>query len=238
MSMPYILVADDEPDFVWAIQRSLKGAGYEVLTAHDGLDALAVARRHHPSLVVLDIDMPVLNGLEVCRRMRQDAIMSTIPILFLTVSSTFRDRVLGLDQGADDYMTKPFDLMEFQARIRALLRRQQSLPNPNQAGADQPSILEGGDITLDLSTQMVQVRGKGLKMTPIEYDLLYFLMAHPQEVFTSRQLLQMVWNVPVEIANPGLARWHIKNLRNKIEINPELPNHIVTVSHQGYMFKQ
>ena len=130
MSKTYILVADDEPDLVWAIQRCLKGAGYEVLTAHDGLEALAVARRHPPALVVLDINMPVLDGLEVCQRMRRDTNLASIPILFLTVSSTISDRVLGLDQGADDYMTKPFDLLEFKARIRALLRRGQSPPPP------------------------------------------------------------------------------------------------------------
>jgi len=237
MSRPYILVVDDEPDLVWAIQRCLKCAGYEVLTAHDGLEALAVARRHHPALVILDINMPVLNGLEACLRMRSDPILAPIPILFLTVSRTISDRVLGLDQGADDYMTKPFDLLEFLAHIRALLRRDQSLSNPNQGDSGQSSKLITGEITLDLHTHMVHVREKGSELTPTEFDLLYFLMAHPQEVFTSRQLLQMVWNYPDEIANPGLVRWHIKNLRNKIELDPERPNYIVTVVRQGYMFK-
>ena len=238
MLKTYILVVDDELDMVWAIQRHLQSAGYEVLTAHDGLEALAVARRHHPALVVLDIDMPVLNGLEVCLRMRSDPILATIPILFLTVSSTFSDRVLGLDQGADDYMTKPFDLLEFKARIRALLRRDRSFSNPNQGDTGQSSTLITGEITLDLHTHMVHVRGKGSELTPTEFDLLYFLMAHSQEVFTSLQLLQMVWNYPVEIANPGLVRWHIKNLRNKIETDPKWPNYILTVAHQGYMFKK
>ena len=236
MSKTYILVADDEPDLVWAIQRCLKGAGYEVLTAQDGLEALAVARRHPPALVVLDIDMPFLDGLEVCRRMRRDTNLASIPILFLTVSSTISDRVLGLDQGADDYMTKPFDLLEFKARIRALLRRRQS-PPPG-GGLWPSSALIASEITLDQHTHMVHVRGKESVLTPTEFDLLYFLMAQPQEVFTSRQLLQTVWNYPDEIANPGLVRWHIKNLRNKIEIDPERPNTIVTVAHQGYMFKQ
>jgi DNA-binding response OmpR family regulator len=238
MSKTNILVADDEPDLVWAIQRCLKRAGYEVLTAHDGLEALAVARRHHPALLVLDIDMPILDGLEVCLRMRRDSILASIPILFLTVSSTISDRVLGLDQGADDYMIKPFDLLELQARIRALLRRGQSLSNPNLGDSGQSTTLIAGEITLDLHTHMVHVREKGSGLTPTEFDLLYFLMDHPQEVFTSQQLLQMVWNYPVEIANSGLVRWHIKNLRNKIEIDLKRPNYIVTVAHQGYMFKQ
>lgn len=237
MSKPCILVVDDEPDLVWAIQRCLKRAGYEVLTAHDGLEALAVARRHHPALVILDINMPVLNGLEACLQMRKDPILASIPILFLTVYRTISDRVQGLDQGADDYITKPFDLLEFEARIRALLRRDQSLSNPNQGDSSQSSKLIAGEITLDLHTHMVDVREKRLEVTPTEFDVLYFLMIHPQEVFTSRQLLTMIWNYPDEIANPGLVRWHIKNLRNKIEIDPEQPSYIVTVAHQGYMFK-
>jgi len=247
MSKPFILVVDDEPDMVWAIQRCLKRAGYEVLTAQDGLEALAVARRHHPALVILDINMPVLDGLEVCLQMRKDPILASIPILFLTVNRTISDRVEGLDQGADDYMIKPFDLQEFQARIRVLLRRPvrepglprgDSPPNPNQGDCSQSSTLMVGEITLDLHTRMVHAREKGSELTPTEFDLLYFLMSHPQEVYTSRQLLQTVWNYPDEIANPGLVRWHIKNLRNKIEIDPEQPNYIVTVAHQGYMLKQ
>ena len=237
MLKTYILVVDDEPDLVWAIQRHLQNAGYEVFTAHDGMDALAVARRHRPALVVLDINMPVLDGLEVCQRMREDPILASILILFLTVSSTISHRVLGLDRGADDYMTKPFDLLELNARIRALLRRDRSLSNPNQGDSVQSSTLTVGEITLDLHTSKVQVKEKESELTPIEFDLLYFLMAHPQEVFTSRQLLQMVWNYPDEISNSGLVRWHVKNLRNKIEVDPEQPNYIVTVARQGYMLK-
>jgi len=160
MSNPYILVADDESDLVWAIQRCLQDAGYGVLTAHDGLDALTTARQHHPALVVLDIDMPVLDGLEVCLRMRRDPLLAAIPILFLTVSSTIADRVEGLDQGADDYMTKPFDLLEFLAHIRALLRRGESHSDPNQGESGQTSTLIAGEITLDLHTRMVSCKGK------------------------------------------------------------------------------
>ena len=237
MSKPYILVVDDEPDLVWVIQCCLKRAGYEVLTARDGLEALAVARRHHPALVILDINMPVLDGRAVCLQMRKDPILASIPILFLTVQRTISDRVKGLDQGADDFMTKPFDLEEFQARIRALLRRGNSPPPPG-GGGSQSSSLMVSEVTLDLKTRMVHARGKESELTPTEFDLLYFLMTNLREVFTSRQLLQAVWNYPDEIANPGLVRWHIKNLRNKIEIDPERPNYIVTVAHQGYMFKQ
>ena len=238
MTKPYILVVDDEPDLVWAVQRSLNQAGYKVLTAHDGLEALNVARRHHPALIILDITMPVLDGLTACQQMRQDPILADIPILFLTIHKKITERVQGLDKGADDYIIKPFDLQEFQARIRALLRRNQSPSNPIQEDFDPFSTLTTGEITLGLHTYMVDIRGKRLKLTPCEFNLLYFLMTHPQEVFTSRQILQMVWNYPDEIANSGLVRWHIKNLRNKIEIDPGWPNYIVTVAHQGYMFNK
>ncbi|MDO9066197.1 MAG: response regulator transcription factor [Chloroflexota bacterium] len=231
-------MTDDEPDLVWAVQQHLKRAGYEVLTAHDGLEALAVARRHHPALVILDINMPVLNGLETCQRMRADPILASIPILFLTVDRENSDKVQGLDHGADDYITKPFDLPEFQARIRALLRRHQSPSNLDQLDSSHSSTLRLGEISLDLLTHLVQVGEKRTELTPTEFDLLYFLMTHPQEVFTSRQLLQMVWNYPDEIANPGLVRWHFKNLRIKIEIDPAKPTYIITVAHQGYMLNK
>jgi len=224
MRKPCILVTDDEPDLVWAVQQHLNRAGYEVLTAHDGLEALAVARRHHPKLVILDIHMPILGGLETCLQMRADPILASIPILFLTVDREISAKVQGLDHGANDYITKPFDLQEFQARIRALLRYDPSPFNPDPLDSSQSCMLRVGGITLDLSTHLVQVGEERTELTPIEFDLLYFMMTHPQEVFTSRQLLQMVWNYPDEIADPGLVRWHIKNLRSKIETDPMQPS--------------
>ncbi len=236
MTDKYILVVDDEPDLVWVIQHSLNRAGYDVLSAHDGLEALAIARRHHPALVILDINMPILNGLDVCLQMRNDSNLASIPILFLTVSGAISERVNGLDQGADDYMTKPFDLLELHAHIRALLRREERSFTPEKTAQIEPSIIKDGEITLDIHTHLVMIREREFELTPIEFDLLYFLLAHPQEVFTSRQLLQIVWNYPDDIANTGLVRWHIKNLRDKIEIDPLHPVIIVTISHQGYMF--
>ncbi len=231
-----VLVVDDEVDMVWALQRCLHKAGYEVLTAHNGLDALEIARTHRPALVVLDINMPVLDGLGVCERMRADINLLSIPILFLTIKQAIVDRVFGLDHGADDYMTKPFDLSEFLAHIRALLRRgQPALSN----STDEPALadsINSGEISLFTQTHLARVAGKEIELTPIEFDLLYFLMGHPQENFSSKQLLETVWNYPDEFANTGLVRWHIKNLRCKIESDPDQPTHIVTVGRQGYRF--
>jgi DNA-binding response OmpR family regulator len=238
MSENLILVVDDEPDLTWVIQRKLERSDYKVLTAHNGLEALAVARRHYPALIVLDINMPVLDGLETCKRVRKDPTLATIPILLLSEKQEIQTQVEGLDHGADDYITKPFDLGDFLARIRALLRRSQLFSNPCADGDGiQSSTLVVDEVSLDLNTGIVNARGKTSDLTPIEIDLLYFLMTHPQELFTSRQLLQLVWNYPDEINNAGLVRWHIMNLRNKIEIDPKCPNHIITVAHQGYMFK-
>ena len=236
MSDKYILVVDDEPDMVWVIQRSLTRAGYKVLTASDGLEALSVARRHHPSLIILDINMPVMNGLDVCAQIRKDALLAFTPIIFLSVSCTLTDRVRGLDQGADEYMTKPFELSELEAHIRALLRRDKPFNPEGKEESYRPSSITEGEICLDLLSHFVKVRDQEFELTPTEFDLLYFLITHPKEVFTSRQILQIIWNYPDEIANTGLVRWHIKNLRNKIELDPLEPKCIVTIARQGYMF--
>jgi DNA-binding response OmpR family regulator len=232
-----ILIVDDEPDLVWAVQRSLSHAGYEVLTARDGLEALAVARRHVPALVILDINMPYLDGLEVCRQMRQDLILATVPILFLTVHNAISDQVLGLNEGGDDYLIKPFDLQVLKARIHALLRRGQSNPDSNANSNNHNSILVVGPITLNIHTRQVRIGRKMAELTPTEFDLFRFLMTHPNNVFNSEQLLKMVWNYPPETGDPCLVRWHIKNLRAKIERDPNHPVHILTVSHHGYMLK-
>jgi DNA-binding response OmpR family regulator len=234
MTKACILLVDDEPDLVWAVQRSLNNGGFEVLTAGDGFEALDVARRHSPALVILDIVMPYLDGLEVCRRMRLDPILAMIPILFLTVRSAVSDRVLGLEEGGDDYLVKPFDLQELKARIHALLRRV-NLIRPSVVLQDNPSRLVIDPLTLDLHARRVWVGEKATELTSTEFDLLYFLMTHAGNVFTAKQLLQQVWNYPPETAAPSLVRWHVKNLRAKIELNSDHPIYIRTLARQGFM---
>jgi len=234
--MARILLADDEPDLVWALRHSLSGEGYEVLTACNGVEALTIARRHHPDLVILDITMPGLDGLQVCQRLRQDSALSTVPILFLTVRSAIEDKITGLDEGGDDYLVKPFDLRELKARIKVLLRRARRAPRggPLPGAKDAPLVV--GSITLDPNTYLVHVGTKTVRPTPVEFDLLCHLMARPGKIFSGQQLLQEVWGYPPEMADTGLVRWHIMNLRAKIEPDPAHPVFIRTVPRQGYIF--
>ncbi|MCX6054952.1 MAG: response regulator transcription factor [Chloroflexi bacterium] len=236
MLKPYILVVDDEPDMAWAIQHNLVKVGFKVLSAPNGLEALSIAKRHPPALMILDIGMPVMDGISVCLQIRKDPILADTPILFLTAHAAVQERVLGLNHGADDYLTKPYNFDELHARVKALIRRSQSSSAQNPKVSAQPSEITVGEITLDISKQMVFVGEKGSVLTPTEFDLLYFFLTNPHEVFTSRHLLQIIWNYPNEIANPGLVRWHIKNLRNKIELDQAKPRYIVSISHQGYIF--
>jgi len=232
-----VLVVDDEQDLVWAVQHSLGDEGHEVLTAYDGVEALTVARRHHPDLVILDIVMPRLDGLQVCRRLRRDPTLAAVPILFLTVRGAIEDRIKGLDEGGDDYLVKPFDLGELKARVKALLRRARSAPKEDLASARGP-LLVVGPLAVDLQTCQVQVGENAAQLTPTEFDLLFHLMAHPGEVFSSQQLLQQVWGYPPRTGDPGTVRWHIKNLRNKVEPDPAHPAYILTVPRHGYMFER
>ena len=234
--MARILLVDDERDLVWTVRNSLIHEGYEIFTAHDGLEALNVARGHRPDLVILDVVMPRLDGLQVCSRMRQDPALATVPILFLTVRSAVEERIRGLDSGGDDYLAKPFDLRELRARIKALLRRSQLAPPKEDSESEgQGTLLVKGSLRLNLKTHRVRVEDKVMQLTPTEFDLLYHFVAHPGELFTSRQLLRHVWGYSPEVADPSLVRWHIKNLRTKIEPDPASPVYICTVPRQGYI---
>jgi DNA-binding response OmpR family regulator len=232
----HILIADDEADLAWAIQRSLRDEGYEVSCAYDGLQALTLARQSRPDLVILDIVMPNLSGLEVCHRIRQDASLGYIPILFLTVRSAIEDRVYGLDSGCDDYMVKPFDLRELKARIRALLRRKRAVSTAEVAEEiEQDILLHVPPLSLDLHNRQLYLPGRNIQLTQVEFTLLHYLMCHPAEILSSEQLLQQVWGYPWGTADPSLVRWHIRNLRAKIEPDPAQPQYIHTVPRQGYL---
>jgi DNA-binding response OmpR family regulator len=236
--MARILLVDDEPDLIWAMQYSLRDEGHQVLTAYDGVEALALARREHPDLIALDIVMPRLNGLQVCQRLRQDPLLAPIPILFLTERSAIEDRIAGLDTGGDDYVVKPVNLQELKARIRALIRRSRSALPYDLDAQERRKQVQVGDLILDLGACHVQVAGESVQLTPTEFDLLYFLMTHPGETFSSEQLLQRVWSYPSGAADPGLVRWHVKNLRAKVEPDPAHPVYIRTISRHGYLLEK
>lgn len=233
-----ILLVDDEQDLVWAVRHSLCDEDYEVFTAGDGLEALSIAQSHCPDIIILDILMPRLDGLQVCHRLRRDPVLAAVPIIFLTVRNAIEDRIKGLDEGSDDYLVKPFDLGELKARIRALLRRTHlalsGLPDP----AGQRSLLKVGPFTLDAQACQVQIGKKTVRLTKTEFDLLHYLALHPGEVFSSHQLLQQVWGYPPALADPSLVRWHIKNLRAKIEPDPDHPVHVCNLPRLGYVFER
>jgi len=230
-----IMVVDDERDLVWAVQRSLRDDGYDVSCAHDGVEALVTAREKHPDLIILDIIMPQMNGLDVCENIRRDPDLATTPILFLSVRSTVQDRVQGLDYGSDDYLSKPFDLRELKARVRALLRRNPAAPPESAPPKPQANLLVLPPLSLNLHTRQLAIGEKSIQLTLAEFELLQHLMSHPSQVFTSEELLQRVWGYSWGTTDSSLVRWHIKNLRAKIEPDPAHPTYLRTVPHQGYI---
>jgi len=226
-----ILVVDDDLDVAQSIELALQRRGYRVTLAFSGMEALQVLRRYRPSLVILDVLMPGMTGLEVCRRLRADTQLADLPIIFLTARGRERDRIEGLKAGADDYIAKPFSLEELLLRVGAVLRRA-------QAGSprERPVVIEAGGLKLDMRTFEVETREqRGVLLTPTEFDLLHFLMTNAGQVFSSERLLQEVWNFPYDAGSTDLVRAHIKNLREKIEPDPHSPTYVRTVPRHGYI---
>lgn len=227
--MHQILVVDDEEAVAKSIERALRRE-YNVTLAYSGVEALKTARRVRPDMIVLDIRMPGMDGFEVCRRLRQDPLLADVPILFLTALAQVEARIEGFEVGADDYLIKPFDLRELLLRIKAVLRRVNHEPE-----AEEKHIIQLGDLHLNCRSYEVTTRDQQVHLTPVEFDLLYHLMSHPGEIFTSDRLLQEVWDYPSDTGSPDLVRMHIKNLRAKIEPDPRNPTFIKTVPRHGYM---
>jgi len=224
-----VLVVDDEPHIVELVRYNLEREGFQVTVAYDGQEALQRARTDRPDLIVLDLMLPYVDGLEVCRTLRRE---STVPILVLTAKDGELDRVLGLETGADDYVTKPFSPRELVARVRAILRR----ARPESAvGAAQPRLV-AGDLVLDPNTREVFLAGRPVELTTKEFDLLRLLMAHPNRVFTRDALLEHVWGYDY-FGGTRTVDMHISRLRDKIEDDPASPTYIVTVRRVGYKFK-
>lgn len=228
MAVARILLADDEPDLVWSVQHYLAANDFHVTVAKDGLEALTVARQCHPDLVILDIMMPRLDGLQVCQVLRNDPSLADVLILFLTGKGSVEERLAGLDSGGDDYLVKPFDVRELFSRVKTLLRRAHS------SGRTHFRTLVVGPLTLDADTRHVQVKEKTVLLTPTEWKLLYHLASHAGKVFSQTELLQQAWGYPLEAASLGLVRWYIKKLREKIEPDPDHPIYIRTLPHHGY----
>jgi two-component system, OmpR family, alkaline phosphatase synthesis response regulator PhoP len=224
MTARKILVVDDETRLVDVLKAYLERDGYKVVTAFDGKQALAVARREKPDLVLLDLMLPEIDGLEVCRTLRRE---SDTPVIMLTARSEETDKLIGLELGADDYVTKPFSPREVVARVRAVLRRAQA----TQASSDETLTI--GDLVIDQARHVVQRGSEVISITPTEFDLLWALASNPGRVLSRLQLMEKALGDSYE----GYERTidaHIKNLRHKIELDPAHPRYVQTVFGVGY----
>ena len=226
---PTILVVDDEEAIQKNLSFALERDGYRVLQAFDGEEALVLFATQQPDLVVLDLMLPKLDGIEVCKRLRAT---STIPILMLTARDDELDKVLGLELGADDYMTKPFSLREFRSRVKALLRRS-ALPRPDGRSAETVQVHE---LKIDLARRTVEMGGAAVSLTYVEFELLRTLAAAPGRVFSRQALLEELWG-SAAWREPRTIDVHVRHLREKLERTPSEPEYLFTVRGVGYRFR-
>jgi two-component system, OmpR family, alkaline phosphatase synthesis response regulator PhoP len=224
--MKTILVVDDEPKIVEFARDYLEHAGFAVVSASDGAEALARARTDHPDLIVLDLGLPRVDGLDVARALRRD---SNVPIVILSGRSDESDKLVGLELGADDYVTKPFSPKELVARVRAVLRR-------SERPADRSDIVRAADVTLDAPRMRVRAGDRDVDLTPTEFQLLMALAREPGRVFTRSQLLDAVHGVAFESYERAIDA-HVKNIRRKLERDPREPQYLQTVHGVGYRFR-
>lgn len=246
-----ILVIEDDEIVARTIERCLRGNEFKVRLASSGVEGLQSARRDIPNLVILDVIMPGMDGYAVCREIRNDPVLAQTPILFLTAKTKDEDKINGFLAGADDYLGKPFNVDELLLRIRAILRRTQRY----QSGSTRISIngVSHSSTSFDdhfptddrmvvigpysLNTRTYEFNGPKIgkiRLTPVQYDLLYHLMNHPGEIFSPARLLDEVWDYPSDAGSPDLVRVHIKNLRERIEVDPRNPLFIKTIAGFGY----
>jgi DNA-binding response OmpR family regulator len=225
-----VLVVDDEPIVTEVVARYLERAGFHVATAASGDAALALAAAHRPALLVLDVMLPGLDGVEVCRRLREER-GARFPIILLTARGEEADRIAGLRTGADDYVVKPFSPAELVERVKAQLRRVRldAAPPPDDGA------LRGGEVTLDPAARTCLVRGEAVALTPKEFDLLHYLLAHAGQSFSRDDLLDAVWDEAF-FGYPATVTVHVRRLREKIERDPDRPAHLKTVWGVGYKF--
>ena len=216
-----ILVVDDDPAIAEMLTMVMEREGFDTVVVDDGLEAVKAAERENPDLILLDLMLPGMSGVDVCRTVRET---SAVPIIMLTAKTDTVDVVLGLESGADDYVTKPFKPKELVARVRARLRRQEDSPSET---------LEVGDLTIDVPGHAVFRDGKEISLTPLEFDLLHTLASRPKQVFSPDELLEKVWGYQ-HTSDTRLVNVHVQRLRSKIELDPENPQIVLTVRGVGY----
>lgn len=226
---PRILLVDDEQSVQELLSYPLRKDGYEVVQAADGKEALELFGESHFDLVVLDVMMPRMDGLECCRRLRAS---SPVPIIMLTAKSEEVDKIVGLELGADDYITKPFSVREFRSRVKALLRRSAMSLEPD----DGEEVVEAGDLRIDPLKRTVTVDGEPVELTFVEYELLLAMAGSPGRVWSRDQLLGQVWGSS-DYRDPRTVDVHIRHLREKIEKEPASPEYLLTVRGVGYRFR-
>lgn len=224
-----VLVVDDEKLIVKGIRFSLEQDGMEVTCAYDGEEALRLAREQEFDIILLDIMLPKMSGTEVCQQIRE---FSNVPVVMLTAKSDDMDKIMGLEYGADDYITKPFNILEVKARIKAIMRRTSSRVAPKQ----ESSIIESGDMRMDCDSRRVTISGREVNLTAKEFDVLELLIKNPNKVYSREKLLNLIWGADY----PGDVRTvdvHIRRLREKIESNPSEPRFVHTKWGVGYFFR-
>jgi DNA-binding response OmpR family regulator len=224
-----ILLVDDEDSIQKLLAYPLEREGYRVLQARDGEEALSRFASEHVDLVVLDIMLPKLDGLEVCKRLRAE---SEVPIIMLTARDDELDKVLGLELGADDYITKPFSIREFRSRVRALLRRA-SVSRQVDEGEE---VISSEELRIDLARRAVEIRGQRAQLTYVEFELLRILASHPGRVYSRRMLLEALWG-GADYREPRTIDVHVRHLREKLERDPAEPEYLLTVRGVGYRFR-
>jgi two-component system, OmpR family, response regulator RpaA len=258
MSTVNILVVEDDEIVARTVERSLRGHEFRVTIANSGVEGLKIARRQATDLILLDVIMPGMDGYAVCREMRADPLLANIPILFLTAKAKDEDRITGFLAGADDYLTKPFNIDELVLRIRAIMRRSRAHPRlegdttvetssriiSSTHDETEPKEITGKhqiairDYVLNVKSYELKTHSRGkVRLTPVQFDLLYHLMSHPGEIFSPSRLLDEVWDYPSDAGSPDLVRVHIKNLRERIEPDPHEPQFIQTVAGYGYTIR-
>jgi len=223
-----ILICDDDADILNALEIYLRQDGYDIVKASNGAEAIAFVKNRQAHLILIDIMMPVMDGIQAAVKIRE---FSNVPIIFLSAKSEDTDRILGLNMGADDYITKPFNPVELLARVRAALRRYARLGGmTQQAEAD---FYQTGGLVVDDNKKLVTVDGEAVTLTPIEYNILLLLIKSPDRVFTSDQIYEAVWNEPAFHVSKTISV-HVRNIREKIEINPKEPRYLKVMYGLGY----
>jgi DNA-binding response OmpR family regulator len=233
--MTDILVVDDDDIVAQTIERTLQRHQFGTLIAKSGVEALKIVRRHPPDLIILDVLMPGMDGYQICDEIRRDPRLAHLPILFLTARGKHEDVIKGFSVGADDYLTKPFNIEELVLRVKAILRRTVGEP---VAPGERRDRLTVGDVQLDSRTFQIHLPHGTFPLTPVQFDLVYHLMIHAGEVFSTYELLRDVWDYPYDTGSPDLVRVHVKNLRRRLEQDPNHPVYLRTIPGHGYTFSE